>query len=189
MKKEIIQIGSGVLAGALSKGVTGTMLKKSSNTVKIGVSGLLCVGMAYASTKVKGNDTKADFLRGATLGVSVAQGLELVKNVFASDSIASKLSSESASGRFIQKAVGLSGAVNGLNGYIDANGNYQEDGLGGYIDANGNLIEDGLSSYEIEDGLGAYETEDGLGVYETEDGLGGYEDEDGLGAYDEYDQI
>ncbi|WP_329804989.1 hypothetical protein [Flavobacterium facile] len=184
MKKEVIQIGSGVLAGALSRGLTGTMLGKSSNTVKTAVSGVLCVGMGFAATKVTGTGTKADFLRGAALGVSIAQGFEVVKSIFSNEKIASKLNSETASGRFLQKATGLSGAVNGLNGYTDVDGNYHEDGLGGYIDPYGNLIEDGLGAYEIEDGLGAYEIEDGLGAYEIEDGLAGFDDEDGLGAYE-----
>ncbi len=197
MKKEVIQIGSGVLAGALSRGLTGTMLEKSSNTVKTAVSGVLCIGMGFAATKVKGTDSKADFLRGSAMGISIAQGFEVVKNIFSNEKIASKLSSETTSGRFLQKATGLSGAVNGLNGYVDVDGNYHEDGLGGYIDAYGNLVEDGLNAYEIEDGLGAYEIEDGLNgfddedglsAFELEDGLNGFDDEDGLGAYDEYEE-
>jgi hypothetical protein len=198
MKKEVIQIGSGVLAGALSRGLTGTMLEKSSNTVKTAVSGVLCVGMGFAATKVTGTGTKADFLRGAALGVSIAQGFEVVKSVFSNEKIASKLNSETASGRFLQKATGLSGAVNGLNGYTDVDGNYHEDGLGGYIDPYGNLIEDGLGAYEIEDGLagfddedglGGFDDEDGLGAYEIEDGLAGFDDEDGLGGFEEYEEM
>ena len=198
MKKEVIQIGSGVLAGALSRGLTGTMLEKSSNTVKTAVSGVLCVGMGFAATKVTGTGTKADFLRGAALGVSIAQGFEVVKGVFSNEKIASKLNSETASGRFLQKATGLSGAVNGLNGYTDVDGNYHEDGLGGYIDPYGNLIEDGLGAYEIEDGLagfddedglGGFDDEDGLGAYEIEDGLAGFDDEDGLGGFEEYEEM
>ena len=198
MKKEVIQIGSGVLAGALSRGLTGTMLEKSSNTVKTAVSGVLCVGMGFAATKVTGTGTKADFLRGAALGVSIAQGFEVVKSVFSNERIASKLNSETASGRFLQKATGLSGAVNGLNGYTDVDGNYHEDGLGGYIDPYGNLIEDGLGAYEIEDGLagfddedglGGFDDEDGLGAYEIEDGLAGFDDEDGLGGFEEYEEM
>ena len=198
MKKEVIQIGSGVLAGALSRGLTGTMLEKSSNTVKTAVSGVLCVGMGFAATKVTGTGTKADFLRGSAMGISVAQGLELFKNIASNEKIASKLNSETASGRFLQKATGLSGAVNGLNGYTDVDGNYHEDGLGGYIDPYGNLIEDGLGAYEIEDGLAgfddedglsAYEIEDGLGAYEIEDGLAGFDDEDGLGVFEEQENL
>ncbi len=196
MKQELITISSAVVVGALSRGLTGTMTETSSNTVKGVVNGAVAVGAGILAVKVKGSDSKSSLLRGSAIGVSIAHGLELVKNVFSSDKIASKLNPETAMGRFMQKAVGLSGAVNGLNGYIDAYGNYHEDGLGGYIDANGNYIEDGLNGYD-EDGLNGYFDdagnyhEDGLGGYidangnYIEDGLSGYDDEDGLGAYDD----
>ncbi|WP_136669381.1 hypothetical protein [Flavobacterium sp. H122] len=195
MKQELITISSAVVVGALSRGLTGTMTETSSNTVKGVVNGAVAVGAGFLAVKVKGSDTKSSLLRGSAIGVSIAHGLELVKNVFSSEKIASKLNPETAMGRFMQKAAGLSGAVNGLNGYIDAYGNYHEDGLGGYIDANGNYIEDGLNGYD-EEGLNGYFDdagnyhEDGLGGYidangnYIEDGLNGY-DEDGLGAYDD----
>ena len=185
MTKEVIQISAGVLAGALSRGATGTMLEKSSNTVKTAVSGALCIGMGFAATKVKGTDTKANMLRGAAMGVSVAQGLELIKGIFSNEKIAAKLSSESASGRFIQKASGLSGGVNGLNGYTDEFGNYHEDGLGGMIAADGTFIdEDGLSGVDFEDEFGLN------GFDDDEYGLNGFdEDEDGLNGveFEEFD--
>lgn len=202
MKQELITISSAVVVGALSRGLTGTMTETSSNTVKGVVNGAVAVGAGFLAVKVKGSDTKSSLLRGSAIGVSIAHGLELVKNVFSSEKIASKLNPESAMGRFMQKAAGLSGAVNGLNGYIDAYGNYHEDGLGGYIDVNGNYIEDGLNGYDEdglngyydeagnyhEDGLGGYidangnYVEDGLGLYD-DDGLGAYDDDEGLGAY------
>lgn len=199
MKQELITISSAVVVGALSRGLTGTMTETSSNTVKGVVNGAVAVGAGFLAVKVKGSDTKSSLLRGSAIGVSIAHGLELVKNVFSSEKIASKLNPETAMGRFMQKAAGLSGAVNGLNGYIDAYGNYHEDGLGGYIDANGNYIEDGLNGYD-EDGLNGYFDEagnyheDGLGGYidangnYVEDGLNGYDD-DGLGAYDDEDGL
>ena len=188
MKQELITISSAVVVGALSRGLTGTMTETSSNTVKGVVNGAVAVGAGFLAVKVKGSDTKSSLLRGSAIGVSIAHGLELVKNVFSSEKIASKLNPETAMGRFMQKAAGLSGAVNGLNGYIDAYGNYHEDGLGGYIDANGNYIEDGLNGYD-EDGLNGYfddagnYIEDGLNGYDDEDGLGAYDDDEGLGAY------
>ncbi|MGH2667146.1 hypothetical protein [Flavobacterium sp.] len=199
MKQELITISSAVVVGALSRGLTGTMTETSSNTVKGVVNGAVAVGAGFLAVKVKGSDTKSSLLRGSAIGVSIAHGLELVKNVFSSEKIASKLNPETAMGRFMQKAAGLSGAVNGLNGYIDAYGNYHEDGLGGYIDANGNYVEDGLNGYD-EDGLNGYYDEagnyyeDGLGGYidangnYVEDGLNGYDD-DGLGAYDDEDGL
>ena len=185
MKQELITISSAVAVGALSRGLTGTMTETSSNTVKGVVNGVVAVGAGFLAVKVKGSDSKSSLMRGSAIGVSIAHGLELVKNIFSSETIASKLSSDSAMGRFMQKAAGLSGAVNGLNGYIDAYGNYHEDGLGGYIDVNGNYVENGLNGYDEEDGLGGYidasgnYVEDGLGAYEDEDGLGAYIDEDG----------
>lgn len=189
MKQELITISSAVAVGALSRGLTGTMTETSSNTVKGVVNGVVAVGAGFLAVKVKGSDSKSSLMRGSAIGVSIAHGLEVVKNIFLSEKIASKLSSETAVGRFMQKAVGLSGAVNGLNGYIDGYGNYHEDGLGGYIDVNGNYVEDGLGGYNEQDGLNGYYDEagnyieDGLSGYEDEDGLGAYEDEDGLGAY------
>jgi hypothetical protein len=203
MKQELITISSAVVVGALSRGLTGTMTETSSNTVKGVVNGAVAIGAGFLAVKVNGSDTKSSLLRGSAIGVSIAHGLELVKNVFSSEKIASKLNPETTIGRFMQKTAGLSGAVNGLSGYIDAYGNYHEDGLGGYIDINGNYVENGLNAYEG-DGLGGYEEEglngyfddagnyqdDGLGGYidvngnYVEDGLSGYED-DGLGAYED----
>lgn len=195
MKQELITISSAVVVGALSRGLTGTMTETSSNTVKGVVNGAVAVGAGFLAVKVKGSDTKSSLLRGSAIGVSIAHGLEVVKNVFSSEKIASRLNPETTMGRFMQKAAGLSGAVNGLNGYIDAYGNYHEDGLGGYIDANGTYVEDGLNGYDDEDGLNGYFDEagnyheDGLGGYidtdgnYVEDGLNGYDDDEGLGAY------
>ncbi len=203
MKQELITISSAVVVGALSRGLTGTMTETSSNTVKSVVNGAVAIGAGFLAVKVNGSDTKSSLLRGSAIGVSIAHGLELVKNIFSSEKIASKLNPETTIGRFMQKSAGLSGALNGLQGYIDAYGNYHEDGLGGYIDINGNYVENGLNAYQS-DGLGAYEEEglngyidqagnyqeNGLGGYTdingnyTEDGLNGYEDE-GLGAYED----
>jgi hypothetical protein len=204
MKQELITISSAVVVGALSRGLTGTMTETSSNTVKGVVNGAVAIGAGFLAVKVNGSDTKSSLLRGSAIGVSIAHGLELVKNIFSSEKIAAKLNPETTIGRFMQKTAGLSGAVNGLSGYIDAYGNYHEDGLGGYIDINGNYVENGLNAYDGGDGLGAYEEEglngyfddsgnyheDGLGGYidvngnYVEDGLSGYED-DGLGAYED----
>ncbi len=203
MKQELITISSAVVVGALSRGLTGTMTETSSNTVKGVVNGAVAIGAGFLAVKVNGSDTKSSLLRGSAIGVSIAHGLELVKNIFSSEKIASKLNPETKIGRFMQKSAGLSGALNGLQGYIDAYGNYHEDGLGGYIDINGNYVENGLNAHQS-DGLVAYEEEglngyidqagnyqeDGLGGYAdmngnyVEDGLNGYEDE-GLGAYED----
>jgi hypothetical protein len=180
MKQELITISSAVVVGALSRGLTGTMTETSSNMVKGVVNGAVAVGAGFLAVKVNGSDTKSSLLRGSAIGVSIAHGLELVKNIFSSEKIAAKLNPETTIGRFVQKTAGLSGALNGLQGYIDAYGNYHEDGLGGYIDVNGNYVEDGLNGYEG-DGLGGYI--DANGNY-VESGLNGYED-DGLNGYDD----
>ncbi|MGV1011787.1 MAG: hypothetical protein ACOYBS_05005 [Flavobacterium sp.] len=133
-------------------------------------------------------------MRGSAIGISIAHGLELVKNIFSSEKIASKLNPETTIGRFIQKSAGLSGAVNGLSGYIDAYGNYHEDGLGGYIDINGNYVENGLNAYDGGKVLSAHQEEGLNGYFDNagnyhEDGLAGYIDvngnyvEDGLRGY------
>lgn len=181
MKQELITISSAVAVGALSRGVTGIVTENSSNMVKGVVNGAVAFGAGFLAVKVKGSDTKSSLLRGSAIGVSIAHGLEVFKNIMSSEQIASKLNPDTTIGRFMQKAAGLSGAVNGLNGYIDTYGNYHEDGLGGYIDVNGNYVEDGLGAYEQEALNGYY---DDAGNYYEDDGLGGYEEDDeGLGAY------
>ena len=84
MKQELITISSAVAVGALSRGLTGTMTETSSNTVKSVVNGAVAVGAGFLAVKVKGSDTKSSLLRGSAIGVSIAHGLELVKNVFLS---------------------------------------------------------------------------------------------------------
>ncbi|WP_300568408.1 hypothetical protein [Flavobacterium sp.] len=197
MKQELITISSAVVVGALSRGLTGTVTETSSNMVKGVVNGAVAVGAGFLAVKVNGSDTKSSLLRGSAIGVSIAHGLELVKNIFSSEKIAAKLNPETTIGRFVQKTAGLSGALNGLQGYIDAYGNYHEDGLGGYIDVNGNYIENGLNGYEGEGSLNGYFDEagnyheDGLGGYidvngnYVENGLNGYEDDGLNGRYDE----
>ena len=149
MKKGVIVISSAVFAGAISRGITGNI--NMSNTAKIAVNGIALVGSSYAALKVIGNDTKADVMKGAFIGIAITQAGELMKSIFSSPKVAAKLNAETTVGRFLQKSVGLSGAVNGLNGYTDEDGNYHEDGLGGYIDISGNFVEYGLNGMEDED--------------------------------------
>lgn len=179
MNKEVITISSAVFAGALSKGVAGVAVGKSSNTVKLGVSLLLAVGTGYLATKVSGTDGKAAALRGAAVGVAVAQGLEAMKFAFSTPALQQRI----ASNNFLSKTVGLGDAV---NGYIDANGNYREDGMNGYIDINGNYVEDGMNGYYdengnwIEDGMNGYYDADGNYIeYIADENLGGYYDDEG----------
>lgn len=192
MNKQVIQISSGVLSGALSKGITGVALEKSSNMVKTVVSGVLCIGMGFAATKVKGTDTKSEILRGGALGIALAQGLDFVKNIASNEKVAAKFNSETKTGRFLQKATGLSGAVEMLNGYMDENNNYVENGLG-IVDAYGNLLDDGMNGVEMDEfGMNGVELDEfGMnGVELDELGLNGYDDEElGLGAYSEYEEI
>lgn len=184
MKKEVIVISSAVFAGAVSRGITGNI--NMSNTAKIAVNGIVFLGSGYAAVKVVGIDTKASIMRGAAFGIAIAQAGELMKSIFSSPKVAAKLNAETTVGRFLQKSVGLSGAVNGLNGYTDEDGNYHEDGLGGYIDISGNFVEYGLNGMEDEDeGLGYYD-EDGNFI---SDGLNGFDDEDGLNAYEEEGEL
>ncbi|MBY0485933.1 MAG: hypothetical protein K2P85_01880 [Flavobacteriaceae bacterium] len=187
MNKKGLAIGTAVVAGATSRGLTG--LITTSTPVKIGINVILAGLGGYVAFTTSGNTNKSAMMGGAGLGVAVAQGLEAVKGVFSLESVASKINPTSKWGQFLQKAGGLSGASGGLNGYFDALGNYHEDGLGGYIDPAGNYVQDGLNGYD-DDGLGVYEDDglngyddDGLGVYE-DDGLGGYDD-DGLGVYED----
>lgn len=189
MKNEAITIGSAVLGGALSRGLVSVAVKDEATPMTKGiVNGVLCIGAAFGAMKVSGNDTKANVLRGAALGVSIAQGLDMLKNIFSSE----KLSAKVASNKFLSRSLGLSApATIGLGGYIDAEGNYREEGLNGYIDAYGNYVEEGLSGYYdedgnyIENGLAGYIDEDGNYV----EGLGySDEDEDGLNGYAEIDE-
>jgi CobQ-like glutamine amidotransferase family enzyme len=153
MNKEVVTIGTAVLAGAITRGATGMLLDTADNTVKMGVNFVGCAGFGFLATKVTGTDTKAAALRGSAIGSAVAHGLQLIGNIFSTETIAAKISAVDATtgtvskfNNFLSKAAGLSCPAEGLAGYIDANGNYHEDGLAGYIDAQGNFIEDGLSA-------------------------------------------
>jgi hypothetical protein len=194
MNKQFVTISSAIASGALSKGATGSLMENSSNTTKLGVSLVLALGAGFLSSKVTGDDTKAQVMKGAAIGVCVVQGLEVLKFAFSSPSMQSRI----ASNRFLSKTVGLSG----LSGYLDNDGNYREDGMNGYIDPNGNYIEDGMNAMEgyydengnyIEDGMNAMEGYyDEYGNYH-EDGMNGYIDpngnyiEDGMNAMEGYD--
>lgn len=187
MKNEAITILSGVVAGGLSKGLVSLAVKEESTPTTKGIVNLaLCGAAGYGAYKVQGTDMKASVLRGAAVGVSIAQGLEAVKNFFSSETLNAKV----ASNTFLSKSLGLSApapAAHMLNGYIDLEGNYREEGLNGYIDINGNYVEDGLNGYYDEDGNYIDEDEEALNGLMYDDD----ENEDGLSAYvvDEYGNI
>lgn len=180
MNKEVVTIGTAVLAGAITRGATGMLLDTAENTTKMGVNFVGCAGFGYLATRVTGTDTKAAALRGAAIGTSIASGLQLIGNIFSTEKLAAKISAVDATtgtvsklNNFLAKAAGLSSPAEGLAGYIDADGNYHEDGLAGYIDANGNFVEDGLNAYEQPE-LVAYEE------YQAQnEGLQAYVDENG----------
>lgn len=146
MNKEVVTIGSAVLAGAITRGATGMLLDTAANTTKMAVNFAGCAGFGFLATKVSGTDTKAAALRGAAIGSSIVHGLQLFGNVIATDMVQGKLPAGSKVASFVNRSAGLN-ASEGLGGYIDAYGNYHEDGLGGYIDAGGNYVEDGLGAY------------------------------------------
>jgi hypothetical protein len=202
MNKTALTVASAVVAGSISKGLTGMITV--SNPVKIALSFGLCAGTAYLATQVKGTDDKAVALQGAYMGVAVVQALEGVKAIAGTPAIADRLNPETTYGKFMQRTLGLSGAAGGVNGYWDADGNYHDEALNGYIDNAGNLnayaqlgepelnggyydetgafVTDGLNGLEMEnEALNAYEDE--LNGYE-DDELNAYE-EDELNAYEE----
>ena len=172
MNKEVVTIGTAVLAGAITRGATGMLLDTAENTTKMGVNFAGCGLFGFLATKVSGTDTKAAALRGAAIGSSIAHGLQLIGNIFSTEMVQAKIATVSKVNTFLTKAAGLSSPADGLAGYIDADGNYHEDGLAGYIDAQGNFIEDGLNADAPE--LVAYEE------YQAEnEGLQGSIDADG----------
>ena len=174
MNKEVVTIGVAVLAGAITRGATGMLLDTAENTTKIGVNLAGCVGFGYLATKVNGSDTKAAALRGGAIGSAIAHGLLFIGNVVKTDSISAKLATDSKVNTFFKKAAGLNSSSEGLQGYIDQQGNYYEDGLNGYIDQQGNYYEDGLNGYIdasgnfIEDGLNADPELIGYEAYQEE---------------------
>jgi len=157
MNKEVVTISIAVLAGAVTRGATGMLLDTAENTTKMGVNLVGCAGFGYLATKVVGTDTKAAALRGAAIGTSIAHGLQLIGNIVSTEMVQRKLTPESKVSKFVNKSAGLNCDLEGLAGYIDAEGNYHEDGLAGYIDAAGNFIEDGLNAGTDEPELIGYE--------------------------------
>ncbi len=203
MNKTVLTVGSAVLGGAVSKGITGML--EVSNPVKIIMSLVLCAGSGYLASQVKGTDTKASLLQGAYMGIAITQGLETVKAVASIDAIANKLNPETKFGKFAQKSLGLSGAYGMLNsGYTDNDGNYHDDSLAGYLsaggdvvaygdalngtyfDENGNQVSDGLNANFEDEALNAdYEDESLNGDFEDDALNGDYEDEALNGDYDD----
>lgn len=182
MNKGIVTIGSALGAGVLSKGLTGMALANQSSPIKIVASLVLCVGAGYMASQ----ESSSNALQGAYMGVSMAQGLELMKNVAQTPAISSRLEGEGKIASFAKSALGLNAAESGLNGRFDENGNYHlEDGTGKFVTPGGELKAlngawdyenqalNGFTEYEE---LNGYEDEEFLG-YANEDELNGFDDE------------
>ena len=191
-QKIALTVGTAVIAGAVSKGLTGMI--ETGSTVKIGINLALCAGAAYLASTVKGSDNKAAAVQGAYMGVAVTQGLEAVKGVANTPSINKRLSGDSAISKFAQSATGLSGMAGEINGYFDEYGNYHDNDLNGYIGAGGeinayneqgNWIPETLNAVEVDfNELNAYEEEEELHAYEEEE-LHAYEEEEELHGFDD----
>ena len=179
MNKTAVTVGSAVFGGAVSKGLTGMI--EVSNPVKIVMSLVLCAGSGYLASQVSGNDTKASALQGAYMGAAVAQGLEAFKAIASTPAISDRLSPDTTFGKFAQKSLGLSGMANGLNGFVDNDGNYHDDNLAGYISGDGNLnAYDGELNASYDDFGNQLNAMD-INFHE----LNGAFDEEELNAYDE----
>lgn len=206
MNKEVAIIGGGIIGGAVSNGVSTLLPQTDSPIMNIVIAG----ASGFGATKVHGNSTKDNLLKGALLGSCFVQALTAIKK-FADKNLSSKLTGVGKGTQFFRGAVGLgcpceesglAGAFmgadgevyqydeTGLNGTVmDEAGNIFEvqDGLQGvYQDENGNLFSDGLNGVLDE----VYDLPDD-GLHGAEDDVYGIEDEPGLNGIEDtlYEEI
>ena len=138
MNKSVITVGTGLLAGSTSIGLTGMLEIRPA--AKIALNLIMCGGFTYLASQVKGNDNYAVAKQGAFMGIAFAQGMQMSKEIMLLPSIQSKISGESKWDKFLQKSAGLSGIAGQLSaGYFDESGNYHDDGMNGYIGSDGGI--------------------------------------------------
>lgn len=158
MKTNIALIVGGILGGMAANGVTSILPANAQENAF--VHGGLSLASGFAYTKVEGNDSKDNVLRGALLGTAIVEGLKTIR-IISNKSLDSKLTSTNKATTFTRGFLGLNAPEDlydemaGLNGgeyLMGADGElYQIDatGLSGvYMDEAGNVFEDGLHGAE-----------------------------------------
>ena len=181
MNKVVLTVGTGIAAGAVSKGLTSMI--ELPNIAKIGLHLAICAGSTYMASKVTGSDNKAAALQGAYMGIAFAQGAETVKAVAQSPAIQDRISGDGKFAKFAQLATGLSGIAGEVNDYFDGDGNYHDTAINGYIDGDGGINAYNEQGNWIPNQLNGPEDEY-LSAADDEE-LNGLEDEEYLGASDD----
>lgn len=186
MNKVVVTVGSGIAAGAVSKGLTGMI--ELPTPAKIALHLAICAGATYMASKVTGSDGKAAAIQGAYMGVAFAQGAETVKAIAQTPAIQDRISGDSKLSKFAQKSIGLSGIAGELGAHFDSDGNLHDDGMGGFIDGDG-----GINAYDeagnwVPHQLNAAGDEyDYLSAADEVEDLNGFDDNEELnGTEDEY---
>lgn len=116
--KDTIALTGGVLAGgALSRGIFGLVhenqptedpaaQKKQENTALV-KRGVMVVGAGAAAAFIDGNDIVATLVKGACIGITVVQGLELVKTLASRSGVTPESSATTVTQKFLAQTTGL----------------------------------------------------------------------------------
>lgn len=112
-----VMTGGAIVGGMVSKGAFGALhtpitstdaaaIKKDQNTALMKRGALIIAGVALAMC-VDGNDTGANAVKGAGVGMAVAQGLEVIKTIAERNGVANASAATSKTKKFVAHSLGL----------------------------------------------------------------------------------
>lgn len=112
-----VMTGGAIVGGMVSRGAFGALhsptnaaddatKKKEENTALMKRGALIIAGVALAMC-VDGNDTGANAVKGAGVGMAVAQGLEVIKTLAERNGVANASAATSKTKKFVANSLGL----------------------------------------------------------------------------------
>lgn len=112
-----VMTGGAIVGGMVSKGAFGALhtpttstdaatVKKDQNTALMKRGALILAGAAIAMC-IDGNDAGANAVKGAGVGMAVAQGLEVIKTLAERNGVATASASTSKAKKFVANSLGL----------------------------------------------------------------------------------
>lgn len=112
-----VMTGGAIIGGMVSKGAFGALhtptnskdaatVKKDQNTALMKRGALIIAGTVLAMC-VDGNDAGANAVKGAGVGMAVAQGLEVIKTLAERNGVATASASTSKAKKFVANSLGL----------------------------------------------------------------------------------
>ena len=115
-------LSAGAVGGAMaSNGLVGVVVKSTDSKKKVlGIRGGVALAAGLAGTSLEGTDTLSTVVKGALIGVAVAQTLEVVKTLAAdSPSIKTGIAATTKAQKFVASAVGLGCACGSQPGALN----------------------------------------------------------------------